>query len=61
MVGESPDIEGWTVAADSCDEVRQLVADGVTVEVASAVEDRGDAFEEQIFADAVEHHIPGPA
>jgi hypothetical protein len=27
---KSPDIDGWTVAGESFDEVRQLVVDGVT-------------------------------
>ena len=53
---ESPEIEGWTVAGDSYEEVRQLVDDGVTFALASAAEDRGEGFDETRFADvAVEH------
>ncbi len=47
---ESPDIEGWTVAGDSCDEVRQLVDDGVAFALASAAEEHGEAFDQGRFA-----------
>src|SRR5688572_3825590 len=31
MVAESPEVDGWTVAGESYEEVRQLVTDGVKV------------------------------
>jgi predicted RNase H-like HicB family nuclease len=59
---ESPDIEGWTVAGDTYDEVRQLVTDGVTFALASAADERGEDSDEARFAGAiVEHYIPAPA
>jgi predicted RNase H-like HicB family nuclease len=59
---ESPDVEGWTVAGDTYEEVRRLVEDGVTFALASAAEDRGEEFDEARFADvALEHYIPAPA
>ena len=59
---ESPDIEGWTVAGDSYDEVRRLVEDGVTFALASTAEDRGEDFDEERFDRVtVEHYVPAPA
>jgi predicted RNase H-like HicB family nuclease len=59
---ESPDIEGWTVAGETYEEVRQLVADGVAFALASAAEERGEAFDEERFADvSLEHYVPAPA
>jgi predicted RNase H-like HicB family nuclease len=59
---ESPDIENWTVAGESYDEVRQLVGDGVTFALASVAEERGDRFDEDRFAEVtVEHYVPAPA
>jgi predicted RNase H-like HicB family nuclease len=59
---ESPDIEGWTVAGESFEQVRQLVEDGVSFALASAAEDRGESFDEACFADTkVEHYVPAPA
>lgn len=59
---ESPDIDGWTVAAESYDQVRQLAEDGVTFALASAADDRGESFDERRFADVtVEHYVPASA
>jgi predicted RNase H-like HicB family nuclease len=59
---ESPDIEGWSVAGESYEEVRQLVEDGVSFALASAAEDRGEVFDEDGFASIrVEHFVPAPA
>ena len=59
---ESPDIDGWSVAGDTYEEVRQLAEDGVTFALASAVDDRGEGFDEQHFASLnVEHYVPAPA
>jgi predicted RNase H-like HicB family nuclease len=59
---ESPDIEGWTVAGATYDQVRELVADGVTFALASAAEERGEKFEETRFDElTVEHYVPAPA
>jgi predicted RNase H-like HicB family nuclease len=59
---ESPEIDGWSVAGHSYEEVRQLVEDGVTFALASAAEDRGEAFDEELFAGMeLEHYVPAPA
>jgi len=59
---ESPDIDGWSVASETYEEVRQLVEDGVTFALASAAEDRGEAFDEEQFAGMeLEHYVPAPA
>jgi predicted RNase H-like HicB family nuclease len=59
---ESPDIDGWTVAGESYEDVRRLVEDGVPFALASAAEDRGEAFDEARFATvSVEHYVPEPA
>ena len=59
---ESPDVERWTVAGSSYEEVRALVEDGVAFALASAAEDRGEGFDEARFAgDAVEHYVPASA
>ena len=59
---ESPDIEGWTVAGETYEAVRQLVDDGVTFALASAAENGGEGFDEERFASvAVEHFVPAPA
>jgi len=59
---ESPDIEGWTVAGASYDEVRVLVEDGVSFALASAAEARGDRMDEARYAGvSLEHYVPAPA
>jgi predicted RNase H-like HicB family nuclease len=59
---ESPDIEGWTIGAASYDEVRALVADGVSFALASAAEDRGETMDEARYAGvSLEHYVPAPA
>lgn len=59
---ESPDIDGWTVAGDSFEQVRELVDDGVRFALATAAEDGGDTFDEDTFSDvAIEHYVPAPA
>ena len=59
---ESPDIEGWTVAGESYEEVRRLAEDGIPFALAGAAEDRGYVFDEEQFASlAVEHYLPAPA
>jgi predicted RNase H-like HicB family nuclease len=59
---ESPEIEGWTVAGDSYEEVRRLVEDGVTFALAAQAESRGEGFDESRFLSAtVEHYLPAPA
>jgi predicted RNase H-like HicB family nuclease len=59
---ESPDIDGWTVAGETFEQVRALVEDGVTFALASAAEERGDKFDEERFADVnVEHYVPASA
>lgn len=58
---ESPDLEGWTVAAETFEEARALVEDGVSFALAGAAEDRGEGFDEGRFADVnVEHYVPAP-
>ena len=47
---ESCDIDGWSVAGDSYEEVCQLAEDGVSFALASAAEDRGEVFDEERFA-----------
>jgi predicted RNase H-like HicB family nuclease len=59
---ESPEIEGWTVAGESYEEVRGLAEEGVPFALASAAEDRGEGFDESRFAAVtVEHYVPAPA
>jgi predicted RNase H-like HicB family nuclease len=59
---ESPDVDGWTVAGETYEEVRGLVNDGITFALAAAAEDRGEPFDETRFAGAaVEHFVPAPA
>ena len=59
---ESPDVDGWSVAGETYDEVRRLVEDGVTFALASAAEDRGAASDEEQFAGVeLEHYVPAPA
>ena len=59
---ESPDIDGWTVAGESYEQVRQLVEDGVSFALAGAAEDRGAGFDESQLGDvALEHYVPAPA
>ncbi len=59
---ESPDVKGWTVAGETYEEVRRLVAHGISFALASAAEDRGEKFDESQFADVVlEHYVPAPA
>ena len=58
---ESPEIDGWSVAGETYEEVRQLVEDGVSFALASAAEDGGEAFDEERFASVtVEHYVPAP-
>jgi predicted RNase H-like HicB family nuclease len=58
----SPDIDGWSVAGDSYEEVRRLAEDGVSFALASAAEDRAEAFDEDKFASvSIEHYVPAPA
>ena len=58
---DSPDLEGWTVAGLTYDEVRELAADGVSFAVASAAEDRGEVFCELRFISVrAEHYLPAP-
>jgi predicted RNase H-like HicB family nuclease len=58
---ESPDVEGWTVAGDSYEEVRQLVVDGVTFALAGAAEERGKSFDEARLGHVtLEHYVPAP-
>lgn len=59
---ESPDIDGWTVAGETYDDVRALVNDGIAFALASVAEDAGEPFDESRYADVqVEHFIPAPA
>jgi predicted RNase H-like HicB family nuclease len=59
---ESPDVDGWSVAGETYEEVRRLVEDGVTFALASAAEERGEAFDEDQFAGTeLEHYVPAPA
>jgi predicted RNase H-like HicB family nuclease len=56
---ESPDIDGWSVTGESYEEVRRLVDDGVAFALATAAEDRGEAFDEAQFAFVtLEHCVP---
>lgn len=58
---ESPDIEGWTVAGETYDEVRALVEEGVAFALACSAEERGNAFDESRFAAVVvEHYVRAP-
>lgn len=59
---ESPDIDGWSVAGESYEDVRQLAEDGVSFALATAAEERGELFDEDQFASvSVEHYVPAPA
>lgn len=59
---ESPDIDGWTVAGDTFEQVRELVDDGVRFTLAAAAEENGEGFDEGRFTDlAIEHYVPAPA
>jgi predicted RNase H-like HicB family nuclease len=59
---ESPDIDGWSVAGATYEEVRRLAEDGVSFALASAAEDRGQSFDEDRFASmSLEHYVPAPA
>jgi predicted RNase H-like HicB family nuclease len=59
---ESPDIDGWSVTAETYEEVRQLAEDGVSFALASAAEERGEVFDEERFSSvSVEHYVPAPA
>ena len=58
---ESPDIDGWSVAAEAYEEVRRLAEDGISFALASAAEDRGHAFDEHRFASvSTEHYVRAP-
>lgn len=62
MVGRIPDVDGWTVAGETFEQVRALVADGVSFALASAAEDRGESFDEaRLDHVEVEHYVPAPA
>ena len=55
---ESPDLDGWTVAGDTFEQVHELVDDGVRFALASDAE----GFDEDSFRDvAIEHYMPAPA
>jgi predicted RNase H-like HicB family nuclease len=59
---ESPDIDGWSVAGETYDDVGRLAEGSVSFAFASAAEDRGEAFDEERFASVtVEHYMPAPA
>jgi predicted RNase H-like HicB family nuclease len=59
---ESPDIDGWSVAGETYEDVRQLAEDGVSFALASAAEDRGESFDEGQFASvSIEHYVPASA
>ena len=59
---ESPDIDGWSVAGETYEQVRALAEDGVSFALASAAEDRGEMFDEEHFVSVnVEHYVPAPA
>ena len=59
---ESPDIDGWTIAGETFEQLRALVEDGVPFALASAAEDRGEDFDESSFAGVtVEHYVPAQA
>jgi predicted RNase H-like HicB family nuclease len=59
---ESPDVDGWSVAGETYEEVRQMAANGVTFALASAAEDRGETYDEERYASVkLEHYIPAPA
>ena len=59
---ESPDVDGWTVAGDTFEQVRELVDGGVRFALAAAAEEGGDTFDERRFTDvAIEHYVPAPA
>jgi predicted RNase H-like HicB family nuclease len=59
---ESPDIDGWTVAGETYEEVRRLAEDGVSFALASQADDGGEGFDEGRFSDvALEHYVPAPA
>ena len=59
---ESPDLDGWSVAGETYEDVRRLAEDGVSFALAAAAEDRGEAFDEERFSSvSVEHYVPAPA
>jgi predicted RNase H-like HicB family nuclease len=59
---ESPDIDGWSVAGESYENVRRLVEDGVSFALASAAEHRGETFDDGHFTSvSIEHYVPAPA
>ena len=61
MWAESPDINGWSVAGEAYEEVRRLAEDGISFALASAVEDRDHAFNEDRFASvSIEHYVRAP-
>ena len=58
---ESPDIEGWSVAGESYEEVRRLADDGVSFALANAAHDRGEMFDVKAFGSrSLEHYLPAP-
>jgi len=58
---ESPDIDGWSAAAETYDEVRRLAEDGIPFALASAAEEGGEVFDEERFASMkLEHYLPAP-
>jgi predicted RNase H-like HicB family nuclease len=59
---ESPDIDGWSVAGESYEEVRRLAEDGIAFALANAAGGRGEAFDEERFASvSIEHYVPASA
>jgi predicted RNase H-like HicB family nuclease len=59
---ESPEIDGWSLAGETYEEVRRLAEDGVPFALASEAEERGEGFDEQHFVGAdLEHHLAAPA
>ena len=56
---ESLDIDGWSVAGETYEEVRRLAEDGVPYALASAGEECGERFDEERFACvSLEHDVP---
>ena len=61
-MGESPDLDGWSVAGETYEEARRLAEDGVGFALASEAEERGAGYDEELFAAvSVEHYLPAPA
>jgi hypothetical protein len=55
---ESPEINGWSLAGVTYEEVRRLAEDGVSFALSSEAEARGDGFDEGRFVGGnLEHEI----